>query len=134
MKTTGTLLGVLFLVMMTTSAAAVPTEITVHVKTKDAKFLGTSMGGALVTIKDAQTGEMLAKGVTSGFRHPMGGTGQAHHRRRCLGDRGTGVRSGCSRTAGACELVRHTAIGRHPSQCHHDVRLPFDARWRVGRK
>ena len=66
MKTTGTLLGVLFLVMMTTSAWAVPTEITVHVKTKDAKFLGTSMGGALVTIKDAQTGELLAKGVTSG--------------------------------------------------------------------
>jgi hypothetical protein len=47
-------------------AFAVPTEITIRVKTKDAKFLGTSMGGALVTIKDVQTGEMLAKGLTSG--------------------------------------------------------------------
>ena len=34
MKPTGTLLGVLFLVMVTTSALAVPMEITVHVKTK----------------------------------------------------------------------------------------------------
>ena len=66
MKTIRTILKVLFLLMMTTSASAVPTEITVHVKTKDAKFLGTSMGGALVTIKDAQTGELLAKGVTRG--------------------------------------------------------------------
>ena len=66
MKTIRTILKVLFLLMMTTSASAVPTEITVHVKTKDAKFLGTSMGGALVTIKDVQTDELLAKGVTRG--------------------------------------------------------------------
>jgi hypothetical protein len=66
MKTIGTFLVIFFLVMITTSASAVTTEITVHVKTKDAKFLGTSMGGALVTIKDAQTGELLAKGVTRG--------------------------------------------------------------------
>jgi hypothetical protein len=36
---------------------------------KDAKFLGTSMGGASVHIKDAQTGELLATGLT------VGGTG-----------------------------------------------------------
>ncbi len=47
-------------------AMAVPTEITIMVKTKDAKFLGSSMGGALITIRDAHTGELLAKGVTSG--------------------------------------------------------------------
>jgi hypothetical protein len=49
-----------------TTALAVPTEITVRIKTKDAKFLGTSMGGALVTITDAGTGEQLARGVTEG--------------------------------------------------------------------
>jgi hypothetical protein len=48
------------------SAFAAPTTITVRVKSKDAKFVGTTMGGALVTIKDAQTGELLAKGVTTG--------------------------------------------------------------------
>jgi molecular chaperone DnaK (HSP70) len=45
---------------------ALPTHITIRVKTKGAKFLGTSMGGALVTIRDAETGELLAKGITSG--------------------------------------------------------------------
>lgn len=42
------------------------TRITVSVRSKDAKFLGTSMGGALVTIRSADTGELLAKGVTAG--------------------------------------------------------------------
>jgi hypothetical protein len=64
-------LKVLFAVLLAmlfaaTTTLAVPTHITVRVKTKDAKFLGTSMGGALVTITNAQTGEQLAKGVTEG--------------------------------------------------------------------
>lgn len=64
-------LNVIFAVLLAmlfaaTTALAVPTHITVRVKTKDAKFLGTSMGGALVTITNAQTGEQLAKGVTEG--------------------------------------------------------------------
>jgi hypothetical protein len=33
---------------------------------KGGKFVGTSMGGALVTIRDADTGELLARGVTHG--------------------------------------------------------------------
>jgi hypothetical protein len=62
---------VFFIMLLTvffaaTTALAVPTEITVQVKTKDAKFLGTSMGGALVTITNAKTGEQLAKGITEG--------------------------------------------------------------------
>ncbi|HET7319264.1 MAG TPA: hypothetical protein VFK23_09025 [Nitrospirota bacterium] len=48
------------------SAQAVQTQITVRVKSKDAKFVGTSMGGALITIRNVQTGELLAKGYTSG--------------------------------------------------------------------
>lgn len=58
-----TLTGMIFLCG---TAQAIPTDITVRVKTKDAKFMGSSMGGALITIKDADTGELLAKGVTAG--------------------------------------------------------------------
>ena len=48
---------------------AEPTHITVHVLAKGAKFVGTSMGGVEITIRDADTGELLAKGVA------LGGTG-----------------------------------------------------------
>jgi hypothetical protein len=45
---------------------AEPTDIAVRVISKDAKFIGTSMGGVLITIRDAQTGELLAHGPTQG--------------------------------------------------------------------
>lgn len=56
------------------------TKVTVRAKSKDAKFIGTSMGGALITITDAVTGELLTKGLTKGstgdtqklMRDPMG--------------------------------------------------------------
>lgn len=48
------------------SVQAKETTVIVRAKAKDAKFIGTSMAGALVLIKDAQTGEVLAKGVTAG--------------------------------------------------------------------
>lgn len=48
------------------TASAEPTDITVRVLSKDAKFVGTSMGGARVVVRDADTGEILASGVTSG--------------------------------------------------------------------
>ena len=52
---------------ITVSAAqAVPTRVTVRLLSKDAKFVGTTMGGARITIRDADTGEMLAHGVTQG--------------------------------------------------------------------
>ncbi|MGR8918480.1 MAG: hypothetical protein ACU85V_02585 [Gammaproteobacteria bacterium] len=47
-------------------ATAVPTEVTVRVVSRDAKFIGTSLGGARVTLRDAHTGEILASGVTAG--------------------------------------------------------------------
>jgi len=47
-------------------ADAEPTEITVRVLSKGAKFVGTSMGGAHVLLRDADTGETLAEGVTAG--------------------------------------------------------------------
>lgn len=47
-------------------ALAEPTEITIRVLSKDAKFIGTSMGGMRVTVRDAHTGEILAAGLTQG--------------------------------------------------------------------
>ena len=48
------------------AAGAEPTEIVVRVLAKDAKFIGTETGGAQVTLRDADTGEVLAQGLTSG--------------------------------------------------------------------
>jgi hypothetical protein len=58
--------GLFIIVLAATTAQAVPTQITVRVKAKDAKFVGTSMGGVLITVRDVQTGELLAKGYTAG--------------------------------------------------------------------
>jgi hypothetical protein len=60
------LFAFIIVIMAAASALAVPTQITVRVKSKDAKFVGTSMGGALITIRNVHTGELLAKGYTSG--------------------------------------------------------------------
>lgn len=59
-------LCLLIVIFSASTALAIPTDITVRVKTKNAKFLGTSMGGAQITIKDVFTGELLAKGRTAG--------------------------------------------------------------------
>ncbi len=64
-----TVLALFIAAATATSVSAVPTQIIVHVKSKDAKFIGTSMGGVLITIKDVNTGQLLAKG------HTTGGTG-----------------------------------------------------------
>lgn len=42
------------------------TEVVVRAIAKDAKLIGSSMGGVMVTIKNTKTGEMLAKGLTEG--------------------------------------------------------------------
>lgn len=47
-------------------AAAEPTHVTVRVLAEDGKFIGTSMGGVGIAIRDAETGALLAEGVTSG--------------------------------------------------------------------
>ncbi len=47
-------------------AMAEPTKVTVRVLSHGAKFIGTSMGGVRVTLRDAETGEVLARGLTSG--------------------------------------------------------------------
>jgi hypothetical protein len=52
--------------MVPAVAFAEPTEITVRVLAKDSKFIGTSMGGMRIVLRDAQTGEILKTGVTQG--------------------------------------------------------------------
>ena len=51
---------------ITGAARAEPTDIVIRVVAKDAKFIGTETGGAQVTLRDADTGEVLAQGLTSG--------------------------------------------------------------------
>jgi hypothetical protein len=66
-KTTISTVVMLFVIPIAASVAqAEATHIDVRVLSKGAKFVGTSMGGVAVTIADADTGEILAKGVTSG--------------------------------------------------------------------
>lgn len=47
-------------------ASAEPTDVTVRVLSRDAKFIGSSMGGVRITLSDAETGEPLATGLTNG--------------------------------------------------------------------
>lgn len=51
--------------------AAEPTEIMVRALAADAKFIGTSMGGMRVTMRDVRSGDTLASGTTEG---PTGDT------------------------------------------------------------
>lgn len=47
-------------------AASATTRLTVHVVARDAKLIGSSVGGARVTVRDAASGEVLAEGVHEG--------------------------------------------------------------------
>lgn len=48
------------------SAQAEPTTVTVRALASDAKFIGTSMGGVRIRLRDARTGKLLAEGLTAG--------------------------------------------------------------------
>ncbi|MDQ1088685.1 hypothetical protein [Siphonobacter sp. SORGH_AS_1065] len=55
------------LVLLTsTFTFAQTTKVIVRAQAKDAKFIGTGIGGAYVIIRNELTGEILAKGLTSG--------------------------------------------------------------------
>lgn len=47
-------------------AIAEPTPVTVRVISQDAKFVGDSTGGAQVILRDAESGHILAEGITAG--------------------------------------------------------------------
>ncbi len=53
-------------VLLAVPAAAEPTSVTVRALADDAKFIGTTLGGAHIVIRDAATGAILAEGVTTG--------------------------------------------------------------------
>lgn len=60
----GLSLAIMFNVLA--AAQAEETRIDVRVISKGAKFIGTSMGGAEITIEDADTSQLLAQGKTAG--------------------------------------------------------------------
>lgn len=47
-------------------ATAQETTLMIRVQSKDAKFIGTSIGGAKIIVKDDLTGKILAEGLTRG--------------------------------------------------------------------
>lgn len=56
---------------------AEPTHVVVRVLSRDAKFVGSSMGGMQISVRDVLSGEILASGVTAGS---TGDTALAMHR------------------------------------------------------
>jgi hypothetical protein len=54
------------LLLLSTTALAAETRLVVRARSRDGKFVGSSMGGAQVVVRDAQTGQVLASGVTVG--------------------------------------------------------------------
>ena len=54
------------LTLAASSALAEPTHVMVRAQAQDAKFIGDHMGGVQVTLTDARTGKVLAKGLTKG--------------------------------------------------------------------
>ena len=48
------------------NSTAQETTLMIRAKAKDAKFIGTSIGGARILVKDALTGEILSEGITTG--------------------------------------------------------------------
>jgi hypothetical protein len=54
------------LALLSTGAAAEPTHLMIRAQAMDAKFIGDQMGGVQVTLSDARTGRVLARGVTQG--------------------------------------------------------------------
>lgn len=60
--------GLIFLLAMLTTLAAraVETKVIVRAKAKDAKFIGSSLGGAYVIIREQSNQRILAEGLTTG--------------------------------------------------------------------
>lgn len=52
--------------VLASAAQAEPTHVMVRAQALDAKFIGTHMGGVRITLRDARSGAVLARGVTNG--------------------------------------------------------------------
>ncbi len=64
----GTLCAIAWIALSANAARAqaLPTKLLVRVVAHDAKIIGSGVGGARVTIRDAETGAVLAEGVQQG--------------------------------------------------------------------
>lgn len=90
---------------LASGAQAEPTRVMVRAQSLDAKFIGTAMGGVEVTLSDARTGAMLAKGLT------QGGTGDTDTIMRTPHSRGAALAD--AKTAGfeaVIEIDRPTLV------------------------
>lgn len=93
-------------------ATAEPARVVVRVLSQDGKFVGDHTGGARITIRDAQTGKILAQGVTKG------GTGNTE---RIMRSRG---RSPLLKSDDAAAFVAEVDIAR-PTLVNLDVAGPL---------
>ena len=65
-RTVTTMCAIFAATLTGVSAYAEPTDIVVRAISRDAKFIGDSMGGVHIILRDALSGEILAEGITSG--------------------------------------------------------------------
>ena len=65
-RTAGLAIALLAMLAPVDAAFAEATDVTVRIISKGAKFVGSSMGGVQITLRDANTGAILAEGLTEG--------------------------------------------------------------------
>jgi hypothetical protein len=97
-------------IVLVQSAFAEPTQVTVRVLGKDSKFIGSTMGGMRITLRDEETGELLAQGSTAG------GTGDTQAIMIRDKARGALISSGAASYTATVDidepkLIRITALG-----------------------
>lgn len=73
-----------FLLTSGTTVNAQETNIMIRAKAKDAKFIGSSIGGAHIIVKNASNGTILAEGMTSGSTGNTDKIMKEPHKRRAL--------------------------------------------------
>ena len=82
------------------SADGVSTDIVVRAKARDAKFIGSSIGGALIRIREVDTGKVLAEGLTEG------GTGDTDLIMKTPRERYGAIANGAAAFRATLDLVR----------------------------
>lgn len=83
MKNVAWILGLLALFALPLPGRAEPTEVVVRIISKGAKFVGSDVGGARITIKELAGGKVLAQGKTEGT---TGDTDKVMRRAHAVGE------------------------------------------------
>lgn len=83
---------------------AEPTPVKIHVISQDGKFIGDSMGGAEVILRDAESGRVIAKGIT------RGGTGDTARIMESAGRSPLRASSDAANFSATLDLARPTLI------------------------